>query len=94
MAALALPFLIHSSLSLGLRDGAEFAAGNRATASIAPFRAAVAGAAAEAGTPATVDPSLRDPLGWGLRDVAVVFGDPTAGSPIVTTAGRAGAGGL
>jgi 4-amino-4-deoxy-L-arabinose transferase-like glycosyltransferase len=87
VAAVALPFLVHSSLSLGLRDGAEFAAGNHATGSVAGFRAAVARAAAEAGAPAAVDPGLRDSLGWGLRDVALVFGDPTDGSPIVTKAG-------
>ncbi len=88
VAALTLPFLVHSSLSLGLRDGSEFAAGSRGTAGIAAFRATVARAAAEARAPAAVDPSLRDPLGWHLRDVAVAFGDPTEGSPIVTTAGR------
>lgn len=88
VAALALPFLVHSSLSLGLRDGAEFATDSRGTAGIAAFRATVARAAAEAGKPAAVDPSLRDPLGWHLRDVAVAFGDPTDGSPIVTTAGQ------
>jgi len=87
VAALALPFLVHSSLSLGLRDGAEFAVDNRGTTGVAPFRAAVTQAAAEAGMPATVDPSLHDPLAWHLRDVAVAFGDPTDGSPIVTAAG-------
>ena len=87
VAALALPFLVHSSLSLGLRDGAEFAADNRGTTGVAPFRAAVAQAAAQAGVPATVDPSLHDPLAWHLRNVAVAFGDPTEGSPIVTAAG-------
>jgi predicted membrane-bound mannosyltransferase len=87
VAALALPFLVHSSLSLGLRDGAEFAADSRGTTGVAPFRAAVAQAAAETGKAATVDPSLHDPLAWHLRDVAVAFGDPTEGSPIVTAAG-------
>ncbi len=79
MAALALPFLIHSSLSLGFRDGAEFATGDRTTTAIAPFRAAVARAAAEAGKPATV---------WSLRDLGVAIGDAEAGSPFVTVAGR------
>ena len=88
VAALALPFLLHSSLSLGLRDGAEPAAGSRATPSIAGLRAAIAAAAVEAGVPAAVDPALRDGLGWHLRDVSVAFGDPSAGAPVVTTAGR------
>ena len=87
-AALALPFLLHSSLSLGLRDGAEPAAGGRATASVAGLRAAVAAAAAEAGVPAAVDPGLRDALGWHLRDVPVAFGDPSAGAPVIAAAGR------
>jgi 4-amino-4-deoxy-L-arabinose transferase-like glycosyltransferase len=87
LAAIALPFLVHSSLSLGLRDGAEFATGSRATGSIAGFRAAVARAAVEADAPVAVDPELRDSVGWRLRDVAVVFGDPADGSPMVTKAG-------
>ena len=87
VAALAIPFLVHSSLSLGFRDGAEFAAAGRATTAVAPFRAAVAGAATEAGVPATVDVGLRDRLGWSLRDLPVAYGDPTNGSPLVTAAG-------
>ena len=83
VAALALPFLVHSSLSLGFRDGAEFGTGNRTTDAIAPFRAALAGAAADAGKPAVVDPDLRDSLGWGLRNLPVAFGDPAEGAPFV-----------
>ncbi|HEU5322549.1 MAG TPA: hypothetical protein VFX28_17205, partial [Methylomirabilota bacterium] len=87
-AALAVPFLVHSSLSLGLRDGAEFAAGERATTAVAPLRAAVAAVAAEAGRPATIDAALSDTLGWHLRDLGVALGDPEAGSLFVTVAGR------
>ena len=88
VAALALPFLVHSSLSLGFRDGAEFAAGTRATDAIAPFRAALTGAEADAGKPATLDPSLRDALRWSLRDIPVAFGDPADDAPFVTTGER------
>ena len=87
-AALALPFLVHSSLSLGFGDGTEFAADARFTSRIEPFRAEVARAGEERGLPVAVDPQLRDALGWPLRDSPVGFGDPQAGSAVVTEAGR------
>ncbi len=87
-AALALPFLVHSSLSLGFGDGTEFAADARFTSRIESFRAEVARAGEERGLPVAVDPKLRDALGWPLRDSPAGFGDPQAGSAIVTAASR------
>ncbi len=85
-AVLALSFLVHSSLSLGFRDGAESAAGTRAGPGIEPLRAAVAQAAAETGLPVVIDPRFRDALGWYLRDSPIAFGDRTEGSAAVTAA--------
>jgi len=87
-AALAVPFLVHSSLSLASSEGAEFAVDARLTSRIAPFRAEVLRLAEERGVSAAVHPDLRDALGWPLRHSGVVFGDPPAGSLFVVPAGQ------
>jgi hypothetical protein len=86
-AALAIPFLIHSSLSLGFGEGIEFAADARLTSRIEPFRVEIVRVADEQGVPVTVDPQLRGALGWHLRHSRVMFGDPPAGSPFVVAVG-------
>ncbi len=92
--ALALPFLVHSSLSLGTGEGSEFAADARVTGRVEAFRAAVAQAAAQTGQKVAVNPSLRDDLGWQLRHSAVAFGDGAAGAAAVLPAGEAAPAGL
>ncbi|HEU4758879.1 MAG TPA: glycosyltransferase family 39 protein [Dehalococcoidia bacterium] len=87
-AALALPFLVHSSLSLGTGGGSEFAAVARITSQMEPFRAAIAQAATQTGQSVAIDPSLRDELGWYLRHSPVAFGDPPAGAAAVLPAGE------
>jgi hypothetical protein len=87
-AALAVPFLLHSSLSLAFNDGSEFAAGERLTASIEPFRAELLRVAQERGASVTVHRELRDVLGWPLRESGVALGDPPAGSLFVMPAGQ------
>ncbi len=93
-AALALPFLVHSSLSLGLGEGTEFAAGQRITPQVEAFRASVAQASEQTGQPVAVDDSLRDELGWSLRESPVAFGDPPPGAAAVTPAGETPPAGL
>lgn len=87
-AALAVPFLLHSSLSLAFREGTEFAADTRRTSSVEPFRAELLRLAQERGASVTLHPELRDVLGWPLRDSGVALGDPPPGSLFVTPAGR------
>lgn len=87
-AALAIPFLVHSSLSLGFGDDTEFAADARLTPRIEPFKLELARLAEERGLPVAVDPQLGDAVGWPLRDSPVVFGDPPAGSLFVVAAGE------
>ncbi len=87
-AALALPFLIHSSISVGLINGTEFAAEPRFTPRIDQFALAVNQEAGQQRSPVGVDPRLRDSLGWPLRRSPVVFGEPPAGSVLITEVGR------
>ncbi len=87
--ALALPFLIHSSLSLSFGDGAEFAVYRRFTPGVELLSDAVALEAEQRGSPVAVEHPARDAIAWHLRDSGVVLEDPPAGSLIVTEAGRA-----
>jgi 4-amino-4-deoxy-L-arabinose transferase-like glycosyltransferase len=93
-AALAVPFLIHSSLSLAFSDGAEFAADPRLTSRIEPFRAEALRLADDRAASVTLDPQLSDALGWPLRNSGVLIGDPPAGSLFVTPADREAPSGL
>ncbi|MFQ5879893.1 MAG: hypothetical protein ACE5IZ_06970 [Dehalococcoidia bacterium] len=83
-AALTLPFLVHSSLSIAFGDGTEFATDTRFSQRIGLFQEAVAQVAQEQGAPVVMDIELRDALGWYLRDTRIVFGDPPEGWPLVT----------
>ena len=76
-AALALAFLVHSSLSLTRNDvAAEFAVDVRTTERIDQFRDTLGKLAASRVGPLLVDPSLREPLAWYLRDLPVTFARP------------------
>ena len=86
--ALAAPFLLHSSLSLGFDAGTELAVDTRPTPSVRPFVAAVDRAAADAGVAVVVDPRFRDVLAWYLRHSPAVVGDPVAGAPLIAAAGE------
>ena len=87
-AALALPFLIHSSLSLGFGDGSEFAVDRRFTPGVELLSDIVALEAEQRGSTVAVEHPARDAIAWHLRDSGVVLEDPPAGSLIVTEAGR------
>jgi 4-amino-4-deoxy-L-arabinose transferase-like glycosyltransferase len=83
LAALALPFSVHSSLSVAFDDGTEFAAAARPADGMLSLRAAVRAQAEETRLPVAIDPDLRDALGWSLRDEPVAFGDPATGAAFV-----------
>lgn len=93
-AGLALPFLVHSSVSSAFGDGVEFAAAPRFTPRVEQFRATVNLEAGQRELPVVVDPRLRDALGWPLRNSVVAFEDPPAGSMLITAVGREPASGF
>lgn len=76
VAVLAAVFAVHSSLSVVLSDGDEFAVDRRAGEHIEGFVAFAAQISAETGSPIGIDPGLREPLRWYLRDLPVAFGEP------------------
>ena len=74
---LAFAFLIHTDLALTSDDEAvEFAVDVRTTGRVEQFRETVEQLAASRAGPVLVDPSLREPLAWELRDLAVTFAPP------------------
>jgi hypothetical protein len=77
VAALAAVFLVHSSLSVVLADGSEFALGTRTDENAEAFAGTVARAGAGGSGLIVVDPSLRRPLEWYLRGEPIAFGDPS-----------------
>jgi FtsH-binding integral membrane protein len=73
---LAFAFLIHTDLALTSDDEAvEFAVDVRTTGRVEQFRETVEQLAASRAGPVLVDPSLREPLAWELRDLAVTFAE-------------------
>lgn len=86
--ALALPFLIHSSLSLGFGDGAEFAVHRRFTPRIEQFSVAVAQESAARGSFVAIENPLEEALAWHLRGSLVMLEDAPPGSLVVAEAGR------
>lgn len=76
LGVLATVFLVHSSLAVVLDDDPEFAMDSRANESIESFAAMVVAARGESGGQIVIDPDLREPLGWYLRDEEVAFGAP------------------
>jgi 4-amino-4-deoxy-L-arabinose transferase-like glycosyltransferase len=84
---LALSFAMHSSLSVAVDDGDEFAAPNRLAVAVEPLRTEIRRQAGDSGLPVAIDPALRDALGWPFRGEPIAFGDPGDGSAVVLIAG-------
>jgi 4-amino-4-deoxy-L-arabinose transferase-like glycosyltransferase len=82
-------FLLHTDLALTGDSGVEFAVDVRGTGRMEQFHETVAEVTATRSGPVLVDPSLREPLAWQLRDVPLTFGVPAedAGA-IIVPAGR------
>ncbi len=87
---LAFAFLAHTDLALTSNDEAvEFAVDIRTTGRVEQFRDTVNQLAASRAGPILVDPSLREPLAWDLRDHAVTFAEPAADAgALVVPGGR------
>jgi predicted membrane-bound mannosyltransferase len=77
IAALAAVFLVHSSLSAVLADGSEFALGPRSDENVESFADTVAQIGPEGDRLIVIDPNLRQPLEWYLRDERIAFADPS-----------------
>jgi hypothetical protein len=86
----AFAFLIHTDLALITDDdGVEFAVDVRTTGRVEQFRETVDQLAASRAGPVVIDPSLREPLAWHLRDSAVTFGElPDDAGAVVVRAER------
>ncbi len=84
---LALAFLAHTGLSItGDDDAAEMAVDIRTTERIGEFHETVGGLVATRPGPILVDPSLRQPLAWYLRDLPVTFASPSDEASAVVVA--------
>lgn len=86
-AVLALPFLLHSCISLGFGDGAEFAVPLRFTQRDELFADTVAREADQRGARVAIRHPLRDALSWQLRDSLTLAEPPPSGSLLVGPAG-------
>ncbi|MFQ5880220.1 MAG: glycosyltransferase family 39 protein [Dehalococcoidia bacterium] len=89
-AVLAFAFLAHTGLSLtGNDDAAEFAVDIRTSGRIGQFRETVGELVASRAGPVLIDPGLREPLAWYLRDLPVTFARPgEEASALVVLAGQ------
>ncbi len=89
-AVLVFAFLSHTNLALTTNDGAvEFAVDVRATDRVEQFRETVDELAMSRARPVMVDPSLRGPLAWHLRDLDVTFaGSAEDAGAVVVPGGR------
>lgn len=90
VGVLAFAFLAHTALSLtGDDDAAEFAVDIRTGDRIGQFRETVGQLVASRAGPVLIDPGLREPLAWYLRDLAVTFARPgEEASAVVVLAGQ------
>lgn len=82
----ALAFLLHSSFAVVRDDrGFELAVDVRTTDRLEPFRGTLEELIATRAGPVLIDPSLREPLAWYLRDLPVAFSPPAedAGALVV-----------
>jgi hypothetical protein len=86
-AALALPFLLHSSLALGFGQSAEFAVYLRFTPRNELFVATVTREVEERGARVVIRHPFRDALGWQLRD-SLTLDEPPPGSLVISPAGE------
>jgi hypothetical protein len=89
VAALAFAFLAHTDLNLARNDGGvEMAVDTPTSQRIDQFQQAVERIAAERAGPVFVDPGLRQPLAWYLRDLPVAAGPVEEDAAlVVVTAG-------
>jgi hypothetical protein len=89
VAALAFAFLAHTDLNLARNDeGVEMAVDRRTSQRTDQFQQAVERIAAERAGPVFVDPELRQPLAWYLRDLPVAAGPVEEDAAVVVvTAG-------
>jgi len=89
VAAVAFAFLAHTDLNLARNDdGVEMAVDTRTSPRIDQFREAVDRIAADRAGPVFVDPELRQPLAWYLRDLPVAAGPVEEDAAVVVvTAG-------
>jgi hypothetical protein len=71
---LGVTFATHSALAVAFEGGAEFAQDEVLLPRQEPFVETLAALADERGGPVVVDASLRDKLGWTLRDTTYTFG--------------------
>jgi hypothetical protein len=71
---LGVTFATHSALAVAFEGGAEFAQDEVLLPRQEPFVETLAALAEERGGPVIVDASLRDKLGWTLRDTTYTFG--------------------
>lgn len=85
--AIVITFLLHSSLAVILARQPEFALGPRAGEMAEPFASRAVRLAAEGDGVIVVDPELREPLAWYLRDEGVAFGDPIPGMGVAVYVG-------
>lgn len=86
LGVLAAAFLIHSSLSVVLTEGTEFAMEPRATEDVDGLARDIEQLSAD-GQQLVVDSDLAEPLLWYLRDQPVAFGDPDESTQVFVTAG-------
>lgn len=82
VGVVAAAFLVHSSLAVVLNDGPEYALDMRADPTVEGLPAAVAQARGEGEGIVVIDPALREPLAWYLRDQPIAFGDPGPGTAV------------
>jgi hypothetical protein len=84
---LAFAFLAHTDLNLVRNDaGAEMAVDARMSQRIDQFHEGVVRIAADRAGPVFVDPALREPLAWYLRDLPVAVGPVEADASLVVVA--------
>jgi hypothetical protein len=95
VGALAFAFLAHTDLNLVRNDGGvEMAVDMRTPGRIGQFQEGVMRIAADRGGPVFVDPALREPLAWYLRDLPVAAGPVEAGASLVVVAAGTKIGGF
>jgi 4-amino-4-deoxy-L-arabinose transferase-like glycosyltransferase len=85
----AFAFLIHTDLALTTDDDSvEIAVDVRTTGRVEQFRETVGQLAASRAGPVVFDPSLREPLAWHLRDLAVTFAESPEGASALVVRGE------
>ena len=87
VAAMAFAFLAHTDMNLVRNDGGvEMAVDARTSQRIDQFHEGVERIAADRAGPVFVDPALREPLAWYLRDLPVAAGPVEEDAALVVVA--------